>query len=202
MNLLIVAALIWIGVHVGIAGTRLRDRVVARIGDGPFRGLFSLLSIVVIMFLVRAWSTSPTEPLWLVPELAALDPGAAMLPAFVLFVASVSQAEPDDDRPAGAMARPPRGMTRVTRHPMLWSFAIWAAVHVDRQRRQRVDRVLRCVPGDGAGRHAVDRCQVGTARNPATWQALSAATSVVPFAAIVAGRNRFVLREIGMGDVG
>ena len=34
-------------------------------------------------------------------------------------------------------------------------------------------------------------------RDPATWQALSAATSVVPFGAIAAGRNRFVPREIG-----
>jgi uncharacterized membrane protein len=34
-------------------------------------------------------------------------------------------------------------------------------------------------------------------RDPATWAALSATTSIVPFAAIVAGRNRFVPREIG-----
>ena len=34
-------------------------------------------------------------------------------------------------------------------------------------------------------------------RDPATWQALSAATSIVPFAAIAQGRNRFVPGEIG-----
>jgi uncharacterized membrane protein len=34
-------------------------------------------------------------------------------------------------------------------------------------------------------------------RDPATWQALSAATSIVPFSAIVQGRNRLVPREIG-----
>ena len=31
---------------------------------------------------------------------------------------------------SGSVAQPPRGMIRVTRHPMLWSFAIWAAVHI------------------------------------------------------------------------
>jgi uncharacterized membrane protein len=36
MALLIVAALVWVGVHVGIAGTRLRDAVVAKIGKGPW----------------------------------------------------------------------------------------------------------------------------------------------------------------------
>jgi uncharacterized membrane protein len=34
-------------------------------------------------------------------------------------------------------------------------------------------------------------------RDPALWQALSAATSIVPFMAIAQGRNRFVPREIG-----
>ena len=87
-------------------------------------------------------------------------------------------------------------MTRVTRHPMLWSFAIWAAVHVI---------------GNGdiasivffgaflvtalAGMPSIDAKLAR--RDPATWQALSAATSIVPFAAIAAGRNRFVAREFG-----
>ena len=34
-------------------------------------------------------------------------------------------------------------------------------------------------------------------RDPGTWAALSAATSIVPFAAIARGRNRFVPHEIG-----
>ena len=46
MTLLIIAALVWLGIHIGIAGTWLRDVLVARIGEGPFRGLFSLLSIL------------------------------------------------------------------------------------------------------------------------------------------------------------
>jgi hypothetical protein len=34
-------------------------------------------------------------------------------------------------------------------------------------------------------------------RDPASWQALSATTSIVPFVAITQRRNRFVPREIG-----
>ena len=52
MALLILAALIWLGIHIGVAGTPLRDALVTRIGEGPFRGLFSLLSILGIVFLV------------------------------------------------------------------------------------------------------------------------------------------------------
>lgn len=34
-------------------------------------------------------------------------------------------------------------------------------------------------------------------RDPASWEALAAATSITPFAAIVQGRNRFVPGETG-----
>lgn len=196
MTVLLLAALLWIGVHVGIAGTRLRDRLVARIGETRFRALFSVLSIAVIVFLVRAWSVAPTEPLWFVPGWLRWVLVAAMLPAFVLFVASVSQPNPTMAGPPGASAVPPRGMTRVTRHPMLWSFAIWAAVHVVG------NGDIASVVFFGAflvtalvGMPSIDAKLAR--RDPQAWQALSAATSILPFAAIVAERNHFVAREVG-----
>lgn len=95
-----------------------------------------------------------------------------------------------------AMAQPPRGMFRVTRHPMLWSFAIWAAVHaIGNGDTASIVFFGAFLVTALAGMPSIDAKL--TRRNPATWQALSAATSALPFAAIVAGRNRFVLREIG-----
>ena len=197
MTMLLLAALIWIGVHVGLAGTRLRDGVVARIGDTPFRGVFSVLSIASIIFLVRAWSLSPTEPLWFTPDWLRWILVLAMLPAFVLFVASVSQPNPTMIGPPGVAVRPPRGMTPVTRHPMLWSFAIWAAVHVigngDSASMVFFGAFLITAL---AGMPSIDAKLAR--RDPATWQALSAATSILPFGAIAAGRNRFVPYEFGL----
>ena len=94
MTLLIIAALIWFGIHIGIAGTRLRDGLVARIGEGPFRGLFSLLSILSIVFLVWSWGAAETTPFWYAPVWLHWVLAAVMLVAFVLFVASVSQRNP------------------------------------------------------------------------------------------------------------
>ena len=64
MGLLIVAALIWIGLHIGLAGTRLRGTIVGRIGEGPFRGLLSVLSILALFLLVATWHATRTTPLW------------------------------------------------------------------------------------------------------------------------------------------
>ncbi len=197
MTALILAALIWIGVHVGIAGTRLRDRIVARIGDTPFRAAFSVLSIAALIVLVRTWSLSPTAPLWFTPDWLRWLLVLAMLPAFVLFVASVSQPNPTMIGPPGSATRPPRGITRVTRHPMLWSFAIWAAVHIigngDTASIVFFGAFLITAL---AGMPSIDAKLAR--RDSATWQALSATTSIVPFAAIVAHRNRFVPHEFGL----
>jgi uncharacterized membrane protein len=196
VSLLIFAALVWLGIHFGIAGTGLRDALVARIGEQPFRGLFSVLSILAIVFLVRTWSVSDTTPLWSAPDWLRWVLVAVMLPAFLLFVASLSRRNPTMVSGAPAIVQPPRGMQRVTRHPMLWSFALWAAVHiVGNGDTAAIVFFGTFLVTALAGMPSIDTKLA--ARDPASWQALSAATSIVPFVAIAQGRNRFVPREIG-----
>ena len=45
MSSLVLAAAFFVGIHVGIAGTRVRDRLTARLGEQGYLGLFSLASI-------------------------------------------------------------------------------------------------------------------------------------------------------------
>jgi uncharacterized membrane protein len=196
MMLLIIAALIWLAIHIGIAGTELRTALVARIGELPFRGVFSLLSILAVIFLVWSWSASSTTTLWYAPGWLRWVLVVVMLVAFVLFVASMSQGNPTMIGGEAANAGSPRGIHRVTRHPMLWSFALWAAVHI-------------LGSGDSAaivffgtflvtalaGMPSIDAKLAR--RDPATWQALAATTSILPFAAITQRRNRFMPGEIG-----
>jgi uncharacterized membrane protein len=64
MASLLAAAIFFVGIHPVISGSRLRDKIVALIGEGPFRGLFSLLSLVGIVWLSRAYSHAEYIPLW------------------------------------------------------------------------------------------------------------------------------------------
>jgi uncharacterized membrane protein len=96
---------------------------------------------------------------------------------------------------------PVRGILRVTRHPFMWGVALWALAHL--------------VPnGDAAalvlfGTFAL-LALLGTllidhkfrARRGAQWQRFAAASSNVPFAAILAGRQHLVSGEIGWLRVG
>jgi uncharacterized membrane protein len=194
--LLIIAALLWVGVHVGIAGSATRAAMIARIGEIPFRILYSVLSFGAIGLLVNAWGGAETAALWFAPGWLRMVLALLMWPAFVFFVASVTTPNPTAVGGERLLETEPRGITRITRHPMLWSFAVWAAVHM-------------LGNGDTAsllffgaflvtalmGMPSIDAKLA--ARAPAAWPALAAKTSILPFGAILAGRNRLVLREIG-----
>lgn len=192
---LVLAALLWIGVHVGIAGTAIRGVVVARAGDNAFRIGFSLLSFAAIGLLVQAWQGAETTPLWFTPDWLRWLLALLMLPAFVLFVAGLRR-NPTAAGGEALLGTEATGIQRVTRHPMLWSFALWALVHV-------------LGNGDSAGLVFFGAFLVTALagmpsidaklakRAPEVWGKLAATTSILPFGAIAAGRNRLVLAEIG-----
>ncbi|WP_376093396.1 NnrU family protein [Roseomonas sp. CCTCC AB2023176] len=195
MLLLILAALLWIGIHVGVAGTRLRGAVVARTGEKAFTGVFSLASAVSITLLVLAWQNAPTTPLWFPPRVLSWLLVVLMLLAFVLFAGSVMTRNATSLGQGSALEQEPRGMVRITRHPMLWSFAIWGIVHVI----GNGDTAAILFFGAFAltallGMPSLD-AKVA-ARDPAGWRGFASRTSLLPFGAVLSGRNRIAWREI------
>ena len=192
---LLLAALIWVGLHVGIAGGPARARLVRMLSEGGFRATFSLASALSITLLVLAWRGAEGAPLWTVPPVLGWLIVAAMLPAFVLFAGSLMARNPTALGQDSALSEEARGVLRITRHPMLWSFAIWAGVHILAQ-------------GDTAallffgaflltallGMPSLDRKVA--ARDPQGWASFAARTSLLPFGAVLGGRNRLVLGEL------
>jgi uncharacterized membrane protein len=175
---LLLAALLWIGLHRGVAGTGLRGHLVGAIGENRFRLLFSVASAVAIVLLAQAWGATPTEPLWRLPAWLGWLPAALMLPAFVLFAGSVMAPNPTMVG-GGRAATGPLGVLRATRHPMLWSFALWAAAHV----LANGDTAALILFGTFlltalSGMPSIDRKLA--ARDPDGFAALAAATSLLP----------------------
>ena len=196
---LTVAAALWVGVHVGIAGTSVRRAVAGRIGEAGFRGVFSLLSVAAITALVVTYKRARlagSEQLWTAPHWLGWILVLSMAPAFVLLAGSVARPNPTAVGGERALEQEPRGLARVTRHPMLWSFATWSAVHVV----GNGDLVSLLFFGAFgvtalAGMPSIDAKLAQ--RDPQGWARLRDATSILPFGAILAGRNQLALREIG-----
>ena len=66
---LLAAAIAWVAFHIGVAGTGLRQTIVSRIGAGPFRGLFALVSLALLYWLGTAYGAAgPLALLWQAPR--------------------------------------------------------------------------------------------------------------------------------------
>ena len=59
MPLLLLAAIFFAGIHLGIAGTTVRDRAIAALGENAYRVAFSLASVVGLAWIVAAYNRAP-----------------------------------------------------------------------------------------------------------------------------------------------
>jgi uncharacterized membrane protein len=202
MTSLALAALSFTLLHLLVSGTRLRDVLVARLGEGPFRGLFSLASALALGWLI--WAYGKARILEVTP-LADWRWLAAVLMAVALLLIVLGLMTPGPTVVGGEKLLqrddPARGIHRVTRHPFLWGLALWSAVH------------LAYNPGAAnlvffgtflvvsvAGTFSIDAKRARAFGE--SWQRYAARTSNLPFAAIVQGRNRLVAGEFGLLGLG
>lgn len=124
------AGIAFVGSHF-LLSHPLRRPLVMRLGEGPFLGLYSVVALATFGWLGWAAWHAPGAPLWWVGPPWLWDAAAlVMLLASVLLVGSLigNPAAPD---PTGQPRIPDRarGVYAVTRHPMMWAFILWAAVH-------------------------------------------------------------------------
>lgn len=199
---LALAAGAWVLLHVLVAGSPLRRVLVGKIGEGGFAGLFSLLSLGGLVALIWTYRLAAAPgvnfDLWQPARAMLWLPLLVMPVALILFVGSVTVASPTSVGGEKLLQRdePARGILRITRHPMLWSFALWGLVHflANGDVGSRILFAAVFVPAL-LGMHSIDRKRA--LRDPEGWARFAAVTSVLPFAAIAGGRNRLVWREIG-----
>jgi uncharacterized membrane protein len=199
---LIAASAYFLLIHFGVSGTRLRDGLVARLGEGPYRGMFALASVLGLVWMVYAYRHAPALPTW--GLVLGFRPAAYLLVliAFIFVVIGLATPSPTQVGKESTLTRGPdiaRGMVRITRHPFLWGVALWALVHLivngDLASLVLFGSLLVLALAGTAVIDAKRRRGCG-----AGWMQFAAVTSNVPFAAILAGRNRLgpAVAEIGV----
>jgi len=126
--------LLWVAftvTHVGMSSLRLRPRLVGALGETGFLALYSIVALAIFVPLMRLYFTSKHagEMLWMLPRgpLLTWVVYLGMGIALVLFVASFVQPSPAGMAPA---ALTPRGVQRITRHPMVMAFVVFSLVHL------------------------------------------------------------------------
>ena len=169
----------------------LRRPLVGALGERAFLGVYSLVSFATLGLLVWAFLAAPaTAPLWPVGDGLWAAASAGMLLASLLLVGSLvrNPALPTGGAPSAAPATA-ADVFAVTRHPMMWSVALWALCHVLIYPVAKNIVLAAFVGGLAlAGSALQDRKKAQL--QPESWPAWQSVTSFWPFAAVIAGRAR------------
>jgi uncharacterized membrane protein len=113
----ILGLVIFLGAHVFVTRRGERAALVAKIGEWPYRGLFSLVSIVGIVLIAYGFANYRAEGLimvWYPPAWTRHIPEALMWPASIMIAAAYI----------------PGNIKRVLKHPLLVGVKTWAFAHL------------------------------------------------------------------------
>lgn len=118
MLILILGLVIFLGVHsIRIVAPEWREQRRAAMGEGPWRGVYSLASLVGFVLIVWGFGMARGETGYLYDPPVWMRHVAALLMLFAFIALAVSQF------PAGRL-KP------VLKHPMLLAVKIWAVAHL------------------------------------------------------------------------
>ena len=187
---LFLSALAFVGSHL-LLSHPLRRPLARLMGERAFQGVYSLIAFATLgpmIYFYRAIGDEP--PLWQLGEWAWIAGALLMWLASILLVGSFR------GNPAMVGSRGPRGgpsgVFGITRHPMMWSFAIWAAVHL------ALIGTAKAMVLDGAilllaivGAMGQDRKKAH--RMGESWHEWTAQTAFVPFTRGLANPGAFAL---------
>jgi uncharacterized membrane protein len=200
MMTLALAAAVFLATHF-IPSTPVRSGLVGMLGEKAYLGLYSLISLAAIGWMIWAYARAPTIRWWVGDEFKAW--AIVLMPvSLVLITAGVLTRNPSavlQESLLRALGEP-RGILRVTRHPIQWGIALWALLHLI----ARGDAASVIFFGGFALLSILGTMLIDARKNRAIgvdWQRFASVTSNVPFAAIIQGRNQFRFDEIGWKNV-
>ena len=188
MTQFLLALALFLALHMVPAVPALRARLVAVMGRRAYLVVYSLVSLLTLAWLFHAALQLDFVPLWDPAPWQAWFPLMLTPLALVLLLAGLMSPNPASI----TLRKPdlgPGAITTVTRHPVLWGFALWAGSHLV------PNGDLRSLLLFGAlfafallGMLITDRRS--RRRLGAQWAEIDRTTSVLPFAAVLAGRAK------------
>ncbi|MFN2259134.1 MAG: NnrU family protein [Parasphingopyxis sp.] len=188
MTQLILATIAFVATHF-LLSHPLRAALAARLGETGFLGLYSLVALATLGWMVlAARAVPPMEPIWTAPVwfFAWAAPVVMLLASILLAGSLVGNPAFPNPGPKLPGVRPATGVFAITRHPMNWAFILWALTHIALS-----GRPANLVIATGIlllaffGSMLQDRKKetlLGDA-----WRGWEARTSFVPFGALAAG---------------
>jgi len=169
-----------------------RTRLISAVGKPGYIIGYSALSIAVLVWVSLAYGRADSDLVWVQQPWMRWVPIVALYFACVLLVGALTHPNPLSVGVKAAKFEPSQpGVVAITRHPLIWSFILWAGSHIvpNGDSASLVFFGLFLVLGL-VGPKSLDlkqRRQLGEEE----WLKLSGPTSNIPFLAILQRRTKF-----------
>ena len=188
---LALATAAFVGSHLALSHP-LRVRLVGAMGESAFAILYSLIAVLTLGWMILAWrAINASVPFWIAPQWAWWVGSAILLLASILLAGSLF-GNPAFPSPGRQMRAPndAKGVFAITRHPMNWSFILWALVHIalwgSVQNLIVAGGILILAFAGSIGQERKKRALIGP-----PWREWESRTSFVPFGALLTGRAKW-----------
>jgi uncharacterized membrane protein len=115
--ILVLGLAVFIGIHLVTTRRDYRAALIARFGEGPYKALYSVLSIVGVVLIAWGFARYRAQgyiPVWEPPRWTRHVTVALVWPAIICIVAAYI----------------PGGIKRTLKHPMLVGVKLWAVAHL------------------------------------------------------------------------
>lgn len=192
MSLFIIALALFVGTHF-LMSHALRAPMVAALGNGGFSVVYSLVSLGTFVWAIMLFREVETgAPLWVAGDLLWWVATVLMLIGSILFAGSFAS-NPAMPRPdAAELAKAPaKGVFAITRHPMMWGFAIWGLVHIMVSGQPRAIALSAAIVMLALlGSAGQDKKKIALMGE--TWRDWTSRTSFMPFARQFSGASSWV----------
>lgn len=170
-----------------------RERLVAWLGARVFRVLYSLVSLASVVWFVWAYGAADMGGAIYSPPPGVVWATLIVVPiAIFLMVARLMTTYGELINPVNA-----RGIYRVTRFPGSWGILLWALVHVAATGDLKRVIAFGTFALIAATALIKNEAVIRRAKGEDVTRFVDA-TGIIPFSAIIAGRQRFSTEEIGL----
>jgi uncharacterized membrane protein len=132
LTALLLSMLAFVGGHFALSAPAVRQRFTALLGERVFAGVYSLLMILALIWVVAAYRVAPPRIVWDLGPAVNLVPIVVMPFALMLAVLGVIARNPTGVMGEGFVAKQGaevRGAATITRHPFLSGAALWSIAH-------------------------------------------------------------------------